>query len=272
MKKIGFAFGVADLEQSVMKYLIAILLSLVLAGFAQAADTCKSLVITGHPSYAPVAWGAKGKIVGAAPELVSEIALKLGVSKVMSRDFGTWEKAQAAAKGGQADVIFGIYKNAERATYLNYVDPPFVLDPNAVVVRKGDGFPLAEWDDLKGRKGVTNTGESYGNRFDAFMAKELTVARVSGIEKAFDALLSKQADYLIIGRYPGKIEVRRLGLTGKVEFLPKEITTAEMYVAFSKKSKCYETLKSGFSEKIKAAVEQGAVKRLLDAAEKTFYR
>jgi len=255
-----------------MKNLLAILFSLISPGLALAADTCESLVITGHPSYAPVAWSAKGEIVGAAADMVSAIARKLGVKNVTSQDFGSWEKAQAAANSGQADVIFGIYKNAARMTYLNYIDPPIMLDPNSVVVRKGEAFPLVKWDDLKGRNGVTNAGESYGNQFDAFMAKELTVTRAPGIENTFDSLLNKRADYLIIGLYPGKIEVNSRGLTDKVEFLPKEINTAEMFVAFSKKSKCYEGLRVGFAENIRADVEQGTVKNLLNAANKKFYQ
>src|SRR5262249_32363492 len=148
--------------------------SLMSPSLALAADTCESLTITGHPSYAPVAWSAQGQIVGAAADLVSAVARKLGVKNVTYQDFGSWEEAQAAAHSGQADVIFGIYKNAERMTYLNYVDPPIMLDPNSVVVRRGEAFPFAKWGDLKGRKGVTNAGESYGNQFDAFIAKELT--------------------------------------------------------------------------------------------------
>ena len=75
-----------------------------------------------------------------------------------------------------------------------------------------------------------------------------------------------------IGLDPGKIEVNSRGLTDKVEFLPKEINTAEMFVAFSKKSKCYEALRVGFAENIRADVEQGTVKNLLDAANKKFYQ
>ncbi len=235
------------------------------AALAQSEPVCASMVITGHPSYPPVAWAAQGKIVGAAPKLVSEIAAKLGVKDVVSKDFGSWEAAQDAARTGQADVIFGIYKNDAREQYLNYIEPSFMLDPVSVVVRKGAGFALVEWSDLKGRKGVTNLGESYGDKFDSFMAKELTVARAAGVDKAFAALLSQQADYLIIGFYPGRDEARRLGISDKVEFLPKELVSASMYVAFSKRSKC-EALQAGFAAGIKAAVDDGAVKRLLEAA------
>jgi polar amino acid transport system substrate-binding protein len=250
------------------KSLIPLLAALFFPVLAIAGSACPSLVITGHPAYPPVAWASHGSIVGAGPELVASIAKQLGVKKVVSKDFGSWENAQRAARTGQADVIFGIYKNDERAKYLNYIAPPFMLDPNVVVVRKGDGFAFGKWEDLKGRRGVTNAGESYGNRFDAYMNKELSVARVQGVRQAFEALMSKQADYLIIGLYPGKDEARRLAMAEKVDFLPVELETAEMYIAFSKKSKCYEALSSGFAAGLTNAVRRGRVRQFLDSAEK----
>ncbi len=236
------------------KYLIPLIVLMALPTWAQADSVCPTLVITGHPAYAPVAWAAQGSIVGAAPDLVTSIALRLGVKKVVSKDFGSWEKAQEAAKSGEADVIFGIYKNDERASYLDYIEPPFMTDPVAIVVRKGEAFPYGKWDDLKGKKGVTNAGESYGGEFDAFMAKNLTVWRAQGVVKAFEALLNRQADYLIIGLYPGKNEARQRGIASKVEFLPKELLSSDMYIAFSKQSKCYSPLSATFTGNIQSAV------------------
>lgn len=238
---------------------------------AQSDPVCSTLVITGHPSYPPIAWAVQGKIVGAAPNLVSAIAADYGVKDVVSKDFGSWEGAQAAVRDGQADVIFGIYKNDARAVYLDYIEPPFMMDPVSIVVRKGEGFAFAEWSDLKGRKGVTNTGESYGEEFDAFMVKELTVARSAGVDKAFAALLARQADYMIVGLYPGRDEARKLGLIDKVEFLPKELVSEKMYVAFSKRSRC-GALRTGFSAGIRTAVDGGAVRKLLEAADTSLAR
>jgi polar amino acid transport system substrate-binding protein len=247
---------------------LALLLLAMLAGVpAQAQPACATLVITGHPSYPPVAWAAQGKIVGAAPDLVSGIAASLGVKDVQSKDFGSWEAAQAAVKSGAADVIFGIYKNDERAAYLDYIEPPFMDDPVAIAVRKGAGFRYAKWTDLKGRKGVTNAGESYGDAFDAFMAKELTVARAQGVDKAFAALLAHEADYMIVGLYPGRTVVQELNIPEKVSFLRQALLSSAMYVAFAKQSKC-AGLKAGFAAEIKKAVAGGAVRKLLAAAEK----
>ncbi len=241
-------------------------LALVVPAVALAGPDCPDLVVTGHPYYPPVAWSSGGKIVGAAPELVTGIAAALGVTKVTSKDFGTWEKAQAAARSGEADVIFGIYRNAERMEYLDYVEPPFMVDPVSVVVRAGVTFPYTQWSDLKGKKGVTNAGESYGDKFDNYMARELDVARVPGIDKAFAAVLDGTADYAIVAFYPGRNAARKQGLTGKVVFLPKTVVNADMFVAFSKKSKCLPALKDGFAKALKAAVDGGKANALLEAA------
>jgi polar amino acid transport system substrate-binding protein len=190
------------------------------------------------------------------------------VKEVVFRDFGSWASAQQTAKEGKADIIFGIYRNDERETYLNYIDPPFMLDPVAIAVRKGEKFSFAKWDDLAGKKGVTNAGESYGNEFDAFMTKKLTVERAKGVDKAYAALLDKKADYLIVGSYPGRNEAKKLGIDGKIEFLPKELNSFGMYVAFSKKSKCFEALKDGFSTRIKEYSKRGAIQQLLNDADK----
>jgi polar amino acid transport system substrate-binding protein len=100
------------------------------------------------------------------------------------------------------------------------------------------------------------------------MGKDLAVTRAPGVDKAFEALLNKQADYMIIGMYPGMNEARQRGIASKVELLPKEIDSFGMYIAFSKKSKCYASLKAGFATNIATDVERGKVKQLLDSAQK----
>ena len=69
---------------------------------AQSANTCDSLIITGHPAYPPVAWGSQGKIIGASAEMVTSIAQKLKIKKITSKDFDSWGNAQLAIKNGRA--------------------------------------------------------------------------------------------------------------------------------------------------------------------------
>ena len=154
-------------------------------------------------------------IVGAAPMLVEAIAKKINVP-LESKAMGTWADAQAATNDGKADMIFGIYYNDERATYLDYVQPAFIFDPVVVFVEKDKKFPFTGQDDLIGKKGVTNQGESYGNDFDAFIKDKLNVARADGIDAAFKVLMAGDADYLIAGYYPGLAEAAKAGLKDDV--------------------------------------------------------
>jgi polar amino acid transport system substrate-binding protein len=235
------------------------------AGLSLAGE-CTKLVITGHPEYPPVAWQEGAKIVGAAPDLIAQIGKELGI-KVESRYFGSWAEAQAAVKNGKADLLFGAYYNDERAAYLNYVRPAFMLDPVVIVTAKGKGFPFAKREDLIGRQGVTGKGESFGSSFDAFMAEKLKVERADGVYRCFQTLLDGKADYMVVGKYPGIAQAAKFGIQGEIEVLGAELDSFEMFVAFSKKSPCGEKLMQAFSERIKAAYADGTVARLLDAAE-----
>ena len=74
----------------IKQYLMLSVLSLLAAAaFAQTNPVCEALVITGHPAYPPVAWGADGKIVGSSTVLVTAIAQQLQVKKITSIDFGS---------------------------------------------------------------------------------------------------------------------------------------------------------------------------------------
>src|SRR5688572_11502905 len=122
---------------------------------AFAAEDCSKITATGHPQYPVIAFKQGNKIAGAAPMLVEAIAKDLKIP-LESNYMGTWADAQAAARDGKADMIFGIYYNDQRAEFLDYIEPPFVFDPVVVFVAKGKEFPFTGQDDLIGKKGVTN--------------------------------------------------------------------------------------------------------------------
>ncbi len=257
--------------ETIVKRLISIaaVSALTLASqVAMAAGECTRLTITGHPEYAPIAYRDGDRIAGGAPTLVEAIAAELNVP-VESKYTGSWADAQAAARDGSADVIFGIYFNDERATYLDYVRPAFMVDPVVVMVAKGKAFPFAGQDDLVGRKGVTNKGESYGVEFDAFIDEHLTIARSDGVDAAFEALLSGAADYMIVGLYPGIAEATMVGLQDKLEPLSPSLLAADMFVAFSKKSPCL-SLMEPFSTAIAAMSTDGRYAAMLAEAKKAW--
>ena len=235
---------------------------------AFAAGDCAKITATGHPQYPVIAYQQGDNLVGAAPMLVEAIAKKLNIP-LQSKFMGNWAYAQAAVRDGKADMIFGIYYNDERAQYLDYVQPAFMFDDVAVFVAKGKAFPFTGQDNLIGKKGVTSEGESYGNAFDAFMKDKLDVTRTNGIDEAFKVLLDGKADYLIAGYYPGLAEASKEGVKDKVEVLDQALLTAEMFVAFSKKSPCL-ALVPQFGQGIAEMTTDGRFDKMRDAATATW--
>jgi polar amino acid transport system substrate-binding protein len=235
-----------------------------LAGSAVHAAECEKITLTGHPEYPAIAWRDGDKIIGAAPMLVEAIGKELGVP-VESKYTGTWADAQDAAREGKVDMIVGVYYNDERAQYLDYVQPAFVFDPVVVFVAKDKAFTYTGQDDLIGKKGATNKGESYGNEFDAFIKDKLTVERTDGIDDAFKALLDGKVDYVLAGYYPGLSEATRLEIEDKVQALEPSLLSPEMFVAFSKKSPC-ASLMPKFSEVLTVKTTDGSFHKMLQDA------
>jgi polar amino acid transport system substrate-binding protein len=245
--------------------LLAALIASPASAFAQAA-ACRSLTITGHPEYPPIGYKEGERIVGAGATLVERIAGELKIP-VQSKYTGSWAEAQAAARDGKVDIIFGIYFNDERAAYLDYVRPAFLIDPVVVMVPKGKTFAFGGRQDLVGKKGVTNAGESYGSDFDGFMAQKLAVARSNGTGEAFKDLLSGKADYMIVGLYPGLAAAAQAGVKNQVEPLKTQLLKADMFIAFSNKSPCLSQVEA-FGRKVDAMRRNGTIKTILQDATK----
>lgn len=222
---------------------------------AHAEETCTKIIMTGHPDYPAMAFREGDRIDGAAAALVEAIAKDLKVP-LESKYMGTWSEAIAATREGKADMIVGVYLNKERTQYLDYVEPAFAYDPVVVFVAAGKPFDFKDQADLIGKKGVANKGESFGSTFDTFIKDQLTVTRTDGIAAALGELIDDEADYVIAGYYPGTAEVDRLGFEDEIVALEPALLSAEMFVAFSKKSPC-RTLAPKFSEGITEITTEG---------------
>ena len=233
-------------------------LSLAAAVTATSAGTkdCDRVVVTGHPNYAPVSFAVGSSLDGGAIALVRRLAQDAGIP-VTVLNAGSWEAAQAATADGTADIIVGIYRTPEREKTLQYVLPAMADDPSSVITRPDVNLAYKKWSSLVGKKGLVSDGESYGPKFDAFMAKRLTVEKVKGFPALFAALESGAGDYGLIGYYAA--------LTGapkdKVKIAVKSFVSEPMYIAFGRKSAC-RNLEPAFRRGMKAAVRDGTVDRL----------
>lgn len=228
---------------------------------ASSAETCTEIVLTGHPQYPAIAFKDGDRIAGAAPALAEAIAKDLDIP-IQSKFTGTWAEAQAATRDGGADMIVGIYRTDKRAEYLDYIRPAFTFDPVVAFVATEEKFPFTGPDDLIGKRGAANKGESFGTKFDAFIEHKLLVKRTNGIDDALNDLVSGKVDYVLAGYYPGVAGVERLGIEGKVEPLEPALLSAEMFIAFSKASPC-AALGPEFARALAKMTSDGRFKQIL---------
>lgn len=218
-------------------------------------------IASGHPDWPPYSWQQGDRITGVGAELAERIFSELGIALEFKTQ-GNWKRTQAEAEHGKVDVIVAAYRTADRLRYLDYHATPFTDDANVVWVARGREFPYAGWDDLIGRHGTAMLGESYGERFDRFIADRLTVSRVSSALLNWKKLQAGHADYFPFSQYGGEIQVRRFGYQDKVVRLPGAIGTEGVYIAIARKSPLIRYLPQ-LEQAVRQRRADGTVERLL---------
>ncbi len=226
--------------------------------FWTVTDAAEEMVVSGNPESPPVVWEKSGQLAGAGPEIAAKIFSELGVPYTM-QPAGTWQQVQNKAKTGEVDLILSAYKNKERQQYLEY-SIPYIKSPVVIIVKKGDTFLCNCWEDMVGKKGVANTGESFGDEFDAYIKNKLDVTYTS-YSRAFEMLAEDTADYLIIDLYPAIIYSKLLMAEDNIEFMEKPVTVQYLHMAMAKQSPHLKLLPQ-INKQLAKMKESGDIKKL----------
>lgn len=217
------------------------------------------IVLSGNPYAPPVVWEENKQLRGIAPDIARKILDELSIphaTKVL-RD---WKVVQQAAKDGAVDLIVSAYKNDERAAYLNF-SIPYLAQQTVIVVEKGKEFHLGGWSALQGKKGVSGIGESYGQKFDAFIAENLDVGYFP-LERAIKTLNLGEADYLIIDLYTALIYTYLLQGEDAVSILDPPVTVENFHLAIAKDSPLNAHL-DAINQKLEGLIASGSVNESL---------
>jgi polar amino acid transport system substrate-binding protein len=243
-----------------MRHTVRIFIFIILMLFSANAYSGEVMTASGHPEYPPVMWKQGDEIIGVGPELMKLVFKPLGVTaKCPYR--GDWYTVQDELKNSKIDALVGIYMTDERKAIMDF-SIPFTKDPVVIFVAKGKTFPFEKREDLIGKKGVSTTGDSFGQAFDAFISAKLDVKRSVTVKENFDKLLSGQADYFIFAMYSGNFEAKKLGMADKIEHLKKEASVENFYFAVSKKSR-FAPLIPKANKCIEKLLKDGTVDRLV---------
>lgn len=234
-------FGKLRSQMKKLKILFIVLLSSIVG--SALAQTCDSISISGPVSDAPDSWAVDGQLIGAGIELAQKTLKAAGVKNIKVVRYETWAEALAATRSGELDMIISVGWSSDRSRYLSFVYPSYVNQFLYVIVRRGETFPLNRYSDLKGRRGISEAGVSFGNSaFASFVEDELQLLQSPSLGDSFDRLLNREVDFILAYRFAATSEMYRRDLADKVQVLATYPFRIDNFFAFSKRSKCASVL------------------------------
>ncbi|WP_236631494.1 substrate-binding periplasmic protein [Endozoicomonas numazuensis] len=204
---------------------------------------CDNILLSGHPNLPPIIWGDYQKTLGAAPELVSNILSKEGIS-VNSDYQGGINRVLRKLQTGEIDLNPAMVRTPELEKTVQFIEPPIYTQKYAVLVKKGKHKNLDSWDDLKKLLGVTPKGLSLGAEFDEFARKNLRLIRTFHARQGLLMLNVGRVDYAIYPDIQGDLFMSLLDFEGRFEKASVDIASFKLYVGVSRKLDCKLPLES----------------------------
>ncbi len=203
--------------------------------------------------------GADGVFDGMGVELVRTIATELGYT--VRFEIYPWARAQRMLNQGQADILVGPYKSAERVSTMAFSGRAFFEDQLAFYIRSDSKIEWGgDYQALAGKRIVALNGWAYGAAFDR--ARPGLLLSVSNtVENGLNMLVHRRVDLFATDRRDTDPVVVSLGMQGKVAVLAPLIDTEMAYLAFPK-MEAFDELRLQFDHALNQMAAHGVLQKL----------
>ncbi|MBF0118824.1 MAG: transporter substrate-binding domain-containing protein [Desulfobacterales bacterium] len=207
-----------------------------------------------------------GKPAGLATELIDAVLKEMKIEYKV--EFVPWKRAEAMAKGGEADVLYSVSKKAEREEFLYYPETPLHPSTYVFFIRKADKDKLKfnSFDDLKGHTIGITRGYTYSDDLMKFLKEQKNSDEASSDEENFKKLEKARFNYFPCELANGISLLKKLGFADAITYIEKPIVEKMYYVAFAKASKNPDIKKivDEFNKNFKAFKEKEEYKKITD--------
>ncbi|HWR03235.1 MAG TPA: ABC transporter substrate-binding protein [Humidesulfovibrio sp.] len=225
------------------------------------AGQCRELVYAANPNYPPYHWKVSETAYDGASKELLELVVPPGVT--LKPTVLPWKRALEWARLGKVDLLLSLRITPERSEYLKFTTHRAFPNPIVVFVRADRTFPLKSWADLKGKKGGISLGDTFGNGFDEYLRRELTIEEAPTMENNFVKLEAGRIDYFVTSQYVGKSYAALNIQRGEFISLTPAISDMDIHFGFSRASPC-AALAEQVSRRLKELDRQGVPEQLLD--------
>lgn len=202
---------------------------------------------------------ADGSFTGLAPTVLRELAGELGVQ--VRFELHPWARAQYMVELGQADILVGPYRTAEREGRFSFAAEPFYQD-HLVFFAQRDREALwrGDYAALRGRRLAVVRGWTYGLRFEAARGY-LQPITVESVSNGLRMLAAGRIDLLASNARNTQPPLRELGLQGRIVELAPLIDVQRGYFAFPRDAE-HQRLRHDIDRAFANFVESGRLARL----------
>jgi polar amino acid transport system substrate-binding protein len=228
-----------------------------------AANTCLKLVATGNPEYAPYLWRNQDNLVGANADLMQQLSKEIGIP-IEVKYLGPWSRVQELARTGRVDLVAGAFLTQARLDYMDYFQPAFQSTRTVIWMHAPRSFNYNAWADLRSRKGLTVVNNSFGEGFDAYAKKSLTIDAVPSLEQALQMLTLGRANYVIYEEEPVRAMAATLNLLS-LKAASVAVSAEDLYLTMSHKSPCNTgEIRGRITKAIQSLTKNKTMKQLVD--------
>ncbi|MBE6449496.1 MAG: transporter substrate-binding domain-containing protein [Alphaproteobacteria bacterium] len=239
-------------------------------------DDERPIVVSGYMNYPPFGWKEKIGVQSSFGEdksiyqyyglgmLLFDKFAKESNLKYATANFLNYDEAKYALSRGYVDVLLGNYFEQKSYSNVNYFYPGYITNPIVIVSLKpkdGEKGPQS-WDDLKGKKGFVRAEENLLDLIQTQLPKETQISTVNGARRAFQALLRKEVDFLLMSQLAYETEVRRFKIKEFVSYEKAALFSPTIFFSYASGSPCAQFIKNAFEAKLK---EYTSDKQLIDS-------
>lgn len=198
---------------------------------------CTKAIVSADPSYPPLHWFDGQTMQGASVAIIKRVLDDLKIAYEV-RYIGPLTRVMNAAERGEIDIVVTLKKTPERELFLLYPKTPALDNPVAVFTARDRPIKFTGRADLVGLNGGIARGNVFGDGFDEYLEKNLTVEVADSPENNFGKLALGRIDYFITGYYAGMAYLLKRGDENRFKVEIPFLVNTPNFVTVTRKGHC----------------------------------
>lgn len=200
-----------------------------------------------------------GHFTGLAPAVLRQLAVELGAQPRF--EIYPWARAQRMVEQGQADILIGPYRTAEREARFAFAAEPFYQDRIVFYARRQSRLSWnGDFASLQAQRIAVVRGWTYGPRFEAARA-QMQLDIVESVPNGLRMLAAGRIELLATNQRNTLPHLAALQLDEQLIQLEPQIDVQQGYFAFPRDA-THVALREQFDQGFRRFVASGELARL----------